>query len=126
MSFVFFDIFGPNPIFKRLDLIVELLGRDSVPEQLLAIFDAPKHLAAVVVQLLVELGNVVLQVSPLVGQILLEFSESVPGQSGYTCFSKVQLVRELRLGDILELGSLELCQALFSLLFEFPILDGDS
>ena len=35
-------------------------------------------------------------------------------------------MRELRLGYILELGSLELCQALFSLLFEFPILDGDS
>ena len=32
---------------------------------------------------------------------------------------------ELRLGDILELGSLELSQALFSLLFEFSILDGD-
>ena len=89
MSFVFFIIFGPNPIFKRLDLIVELLGRNSVLEQLLAISDAPKHLAAVVVDLLVKLGNVVLQVSPLVGHILLEFAESFSGHSGYTCFSKV-------------------------------------
>ena len=126
MSFVFFEIFGPDPIFNCLDLIVELLSRDAILEQLLAISDAPKHLAAIVVKLLVKLGHMVLQVSPLLGQILLELAESVPGQTGYTCFGKVQLVLKLRLGDVLQLSSFELCQALFSLLFEFTILDSDS
>ena len=124
-NFMLFIILRPDPCFDRLDLVIELLGWDARLEKFFTISDAPEHLTAVIIQLFVELGYVVIEVSFLLRQVLLKLCKSFAGEARNPCFSLLQVLMELHFLNVLNLGFLKLVKPLLGFLFEFSVFHSD-